>query len=161
VPGAGANVEVKLEAKGCGETFFRLFGLTHTTATGGWRWEPTGPGAVIRTNTQFRARVHESLSSTVLLRRRVYVDLRKTRGRTFHVGVFSEYVNLHGKRARIERFSGGRWLLLRSPKLAKEGYGTYSADLVVRERGLQLRAAVPEALVRACYAAGVSTIIRS
>jgi hypothetical protein len=162
VPGAGAGVEVKIEARGCGETFYRLYGLTHTIAGGGWRWEPTGSGAYIRTNTAFRARANGELSRTVMMRRRVGVGLQRERGRTFRVGIFSEFVNLHGKRVRIERYAGGRWVLMRqSPKLVRESYGTHSAMFVVRRSGLQLRAVVPESLVKRCYAAGVSEILTS
>ena len=162
VPGAGAGTEVKIEAMGCGETFFRLFGLTHTTAGGAWRWEPSGWSAYIRTNTRFRARANNAVSSTVMLRRRVPVDLtRVPASRKFRASVFSEYVNLHGKRIRLERFSGGRWVLVRTAKLNRESYGTHAATFRVTTRGLQLRASIPESLVKACYAAGVSAIIKS
>lgn len=161
VPGAREGTEVEIDARGCGESFFRLFGLTRTAEGGSWRWTPSGPGAFIRTNTRFRARANNAVSATVVLRRRVFVDLRRAAGRTFHAMVLSEFVNLHGKRVRLERFANGRWVLIRTARLNRESYGRHTATFRVRTRGLQLRAAIPESLVRACYAAGVSAIVRS
>jgi hypothetical protein len=52
-------------------------------------------------------------------------------------------------------------VLVRTAKLNRESLGRHTARFRVRTRGLQLRAAVPESLVRACYTAGVSAIVRS
>jgi hypothetical protein len=161
VPGAREGTEVEIEASACRDSFWRTFGLARTDDAGRWRWSPSGPGALIQTNTRIRARANNAVSATVLLRRRVLVDLRRAAGRTFSLMVLSEFVNLHGKRARLERFTGGRWVLVRTVRLNRESYGGHTATVRVRTRGLQLRAAVPESLVRACYAAGVSAIVRS
>lgn len=161
VPRAREGTQVEVEARGCGESFFRLVGLTRTDDSGRWRWTPSGPGIVVRGNTRFRVRANDALSAAVLLRQRVYVDLRRAAGRTFSVMVLSEFVNLRGKSVRLERFAGGRWVLVRTAKLNRESYGRHTARFRVRSRGLQLRAAVPETVVKACYAAGVSAIVRS
>ena len=162
VPGARAGVEVTIEAKGCTDTFYRLFGLTHTTASGSWRWEAAGSGAYLRTNMTFRARANDAASGSVTVRRRVSIALtRVPRTRMFRVGLSSQHINLHGKPIRLERFSGGRWVLVRTARLVRKSYGAHTATFVVRQRGLQLRATIAESLVSRCYAAGVSPIVRS
>jgi hypothetical protein len=157
VPRAREGTQVEIEAMGCRESFFRLVGLARTDDAGRWQWTPE----LLKTNTRFRVRANNAVSDSVLLRYRVYVDLRRAAGRTFSVMVLSEFVNLHGKRVRLERFSGSRWVLVRTAKLNRESLGRHTARFRVRTRGLQLRAAVPETLVRACYTAGVSAIVRS
>ena len=157
VPSRRAGEDVELEFRECHDTFFRSYAMAKTEAGGLFRHEVPG----VEANTYFRARADGATSAPVYVRRRVSVALDvKGRGR-FIARAFSPYVNLHGKRIRLERFRAGGWTLIRTARLTKISARQYEARFLVRTRGLQLRAAVPEALVRPCYVAGVSPIVRS
>ena len=154
-----AGEDVIVEGRECRDTFFRAFGGTQSHAGGSWTYAPNG--GFLRATTTFRARVGDAVSRTIVVRRRLNVSLHlKGRGR-FEAIVVSEYVNLHRKRVRLERFGGGRWTLVRTARLNRLAGPSYRARFTFRQRGVQLRAVVTEALVRPCYSAGVSPIARS
>jgi hypothetical protein len=154
-----AGEDVIVEGRECRDTFFRAFGGTQSQAGGSWTFAPNG--GFLRATTTFRARVGDATSRTIVVRRRLNVSLHvKGRGR-FEAIVVSEYVNLHRKRVRLERFAGGRWTLVRTARLNRLAGPSYRARFTFRPRRVQLRAVVAEALVRPCYSAGVSPIARS
>jgi len=157
VPSARAGEEVVIEARECRATFFRTFAGTKTQGGGAFREEVPG----INSNTYFRARAAGATSAPIFVRRRAFVGLEvKTRGR-FIGRVFSPFLNMHGRRIRLERFTPSGWVLIRTAKLRRIAGPEYQARFLVRTRGLQLRAAVTDAAVRPCYVAGVSPIARS
>ncbi len=157
VPSGRAGDDVVIEAKECRATFYRTFAGTRTQGGGTFREEIPG----INSHTYFRARVGGATSAPVYVRRRAFVGLEvKTRGR-FIGRVFSPYLNLHGRQIRLERFTSGGWVLVRTAKLRRVAGPEYQARFLVRTRGLQLRAAVTDATVRPCYVAGVSPIASS
>jgi hypothetical protein len=157
VPSGRTGEDVVIEARECRETFFRTYAGTKTQGGGTFREELPG----INSNTYFRARANGATSAQIYVRRRAFVSLDvKTRGR-FIGRVFSPFLNVHGRRIRLERFTPSGWKLIRTAKLIRIGGPQYEARFVVRTRGLQLRAAVTDAVVRPCYVAGVSPIARS
>lgn len=157
VPGANAGEGVRIEAKECRETFFRVFAGVTTQSSGAWTYE----GAYLRANTWFRARARGAVSRTVLVRRRANVALHFVGRGRFTAGVQSPYTDLRGKPIRLERHTGSGWMLVRTAKLLRGARGSYFARFRVTTRSLQLRAVVAEKLVSPCFAAGVSPIIRS
>ena len=76
----------------------------------------------IRTKTTLRAEWKEAQSATVVVTPRAYVWLTKERG-GFEVGLFSEAIQVDGKRVRIERLTPAGWKLLQTVVVKSEGYG--------------------------------------
>jgi hypothetical protein len=157
VPSGRAGEDVVIEARECRATFFRTYAGTKTQGGGTFREELPG----INSNTYFRARVNGATSAAIYVRRRAFVGLEVKTGGRFIGRVFSPFLNMHGRRIRLERFSPSGWVLIRTAKLRRIAGPEYQARFVVRTRGLQLRAAVTDAAVRPCYVAGVSPIARS
>ena len=154
-----AGEDVTIEGKECRDSFFRAFGGTQSQGGGSWSYAPAG--GFLRATTTFRARVGDALSRTVVVRRRLNVSLHVKGRSRFDAIVVSEYVNLHRKPVRLERYTGSRWSLVSSARLNRIAGPSYRARFTFRRRGVQLRAVVTEALVRPCYSAGVSPIARS
>jgi hypothetical protein len=148
---------VRIEAKECRDAFFRVWAGVTTHAGGAWTYE----GAYLRASTWFRARARGAVSRTVLVRRRANVALHAMGRGRFAAGVQSPYTDLHGKPIRLERYTNSGWTLVRTARLLRGMRGSYSARFRVTTRDIQLRAVVAETLLRPCFAAGVSPIIRS
>jgi hypothetical protein len=156
VPSGQAGESVQIEAKDCIGTFFRVFGGATTGAGGAW-----SSNAFIRGNTTFRARWRDTVSKEILVQSRVFVTLNRGSRRTFEARVVTPQQRMGGKVVRLERLSPAGWVLVRTAKLRPAPYSSATARFKVVRRGLQLRVSVPQASARPCYAAGVSTIIRS
>lgn len=157
VPSRRAGDDVIIEARECRSTFFRTFAGTTTHGGGAFREELPGIGS----NTYFRARANGETSAPIYVRRRAFVALEVKGGGRFIGRVFSPFLNVHGRPIRLERFTAGGWVLVRTARLRRIAGPEYQARFRVRTRGLQLRAAVTDAVVRPCYVAGVSPIARS
>jgi hypothetical protein len=157
VPSGRAGEDVVIDARECRATFFRT--LAGTTTQGGGAFREELPG--INSNTYFRARANGATSAPIYVRRRAFVGLDVKGGGRFIGRVFSPFLNVHGRLIRLERFTPGGWVLLRTARLRRIAGPEYQARFRVRTRGLQLRAAVTGAVVHPCYVAGVSPIVRS
>lgn len=156
VPSGSAGESVRIEAKECGGTFFRTYAGATTESGGNWHHN-----GFLEVTTEFRARWRDSVSAPIVVRKRMSLSLHKRGKGVFIAGAVARYQRVGGKTIRLERFTQRGWVLVRTAKLRADGPMFGSARFVVRTKGLQLRAAMDERNTGACYAAGVSPIVRS
>lgn len=156
VPSREAGERVEIEAKECRGTFFRLVAATATTAGGAWTVE-----TFVDANTAFRARWKDAASVSVAVKRRAFVGLARRSKTVVVATVVTPYQKMVGRTIRLERHTPEGWVLLGRAKLRNLGGPVAETRFLVRRRGLQLRALLPDAAAKPCYVAGVSTIIRS
>jgi hypothetical protein len=158
VPSGAGDQPVRVEAKECGNTFYRLVGGVRTGRGGAWRYEAT-----VFATTSFRVRSKGAVSRPVLVRRRAGVVLTPVPKRIFVARVpwNMREQPMAGRVVRLERLSAAGWVTLATAKLKRvDSYSTQAHFKVVR-RGLRLRAVIPKESALPCYAPGVSTIIVS
>lgn len=157
---------VQLERRECRQSAFRVdsgpafVGETSTDGTyGGEAW--------FTVNTSVRARWKEKdiVSEVVEVKRRPTVQLRQRFGGRFELVVWAVGY-FEGKRARIDRWNGQRWIVLRRVTLKRGiagiGEGVVGSEAEARMRvgkGTRLRAVLPGDQARPCYIEGVSRII--
>jgi hypothetical protein len=151
---------VVITGKECGipGAFFRALG-GGTTLAGG-HYEVSVP---IRTKTTLRAEWKETKSPTVTVTPRAYVSLTKERG-GFEVGLYSEAIQVDGKRIRIERLTPAGWRLLQTIVVKSEGYGGWAEMDKVRfkvTKGTTIRAVLPRSQAGPCLLAGYSRLVRT
>jgi hypothetical protein len=158
---SGAEGEyVTVTGKECGipGAFFRALG-GGTTLAGG-RYEVSVP---IRTKTTLRAEWKEAKSATVVVTPRAYVALTKRRG-GYEVGLFSEAIQVDGKRVRVERLTPAGWKSLQTVVVKSEGYGGWAEKDGLRfkvPKRTTLRAVLPRSQTGPCLLAGYSQLIRT
>jgi hypothetical protein len=158
VPSGAGDQPVRVEAKECGNTYFRLVGGVRSGPGGGWRYEAT-----VFATTSFRVRSKGAVSRPVLVRRRAGVVLTPVPKRIFVARVpwNMREQPMAGRVVRLERLSERGWVTLATGKLKKvDSYSTQAHFKVVR-RGLKLRAVIPRESALPCYAPGVSTVVVS
>ena len=158
---SGAEGEyVTVTGKECGipGAFFRALG-GGTTLTGGG-YEVSVP---IRTKTTLRAEWKEAKSPTVVVTPRAYVALTKERV-GFEVGLYSEAIQVDGKRIRIERLTPAGWKLLQTVVVKSESYGGWAERNKLRfkvPKGTTIRAVLPRSQTGPCLLAGYSRLVRT
>jgi hypothetical protein len=149
---------VVITGKECGipGAFFRALG-GGTTQAGG-HYEVSVP---VRTKTTLRAEWKEVKSATMTVTPRAYVSLTKEQG-GFEVGLYSEAIQVDGKRLRIERLTPVGWKLLRWVVVNSNGYGWAEKDKLRFKvpKGTTLRAVLPRPQTGPCLLAGYSQLIR-
>jgi hypothetical protein len=156
IPSGAQGESVIVEAKDCGASFYRVFGGATSASGGAWSYR-----GWMRVNTSFRARWRGAVSEPTLVRLRLWPFIERRAGtRIFVASVFSS-TRMDGGIVRLERFTAGGWVLVRTAKLRSERFGIAEARFRIRTRGLQLRVVLPEASAKPCYAAGASEIFRS
>jgi hypothetical protein len=99
----------------------------------------------------------------VVVTPRAYVSLTKERV-GFEVGLYSEAIQVDGKRIRIERLTGAGWKLLQTVIVSSEGYGGWAEKDKLRfkvPKRTTLRAVLPRAQTGPCLLAGYSQLIRT
>lgn len=158
-----ANEKVEIQAKDCGQPFFRLVAATTTTEGGGWSI-PFGPGI----NTAVRAVWKEHASSQVALRQRARLEFRsKPFDRTRFVVSVVAQAQFWRKRVLIQRFDRllGKWQAYRSVVLTdQDGPGLIwtSGEFTARvPKGSLLRAVLPASQAGPCYLSGTSRPLRT
>lgn len=156
--------QVQLEVRECGQSAFRVNSgpaFIGTTAR-----EGTYGGVVyFDINTSVRARWigKDIVSEVIEVRRRPTVQLRQRSGGWFEVVVWAvRYFD--GKRVRIERWSAGRWVVVRRATLRRgiagpDAVGSEARVRVQIGRGAQMRAILPGDQARPCYVESFSRII--
>jgi hypothetical protein len=158
---SGAEGEyVAVTGKECGipGAFFRALG-GGTTQAGG-HYEVSVP---VRTKTTLRAEWKEAKSATVTVTPRAYVSLTKEQG-GFEVGLYSEAIQVDGKRLRIERLTPAGWKLLQTVVVKSDAYGGWAEKNKLRfkvPKGTTLRAVLPRAQTGPCLLAGYSRLVRT
>ena len=157
VPSASAGEAVRIEAKECNSTFFRVFGGANTASGGGWTYTQ----GWLRNNTTFRARWKDAVSAPVVVLQRAPVWLEKKPRGIVEVYVQAPEQTMAGRSVRLERLTPNGWVPLRRATLRKGSAGSAFARFKVETRGLRIRGAISDAAARPCYTAGVSTIGRS
>jgi hypothetical protein len=158
---SGAEGEyVTIAGKECGipGAFFRALGGATTQAGG--HYEASVP---IRTKTTLRADWKQAASATVVVTPRAYVSLTKERG-GFEVGLYSEAIQVDGKRIRIERLTRSGWKLLQTVVVKSEDYGGWAERGKLRfkvPKGTTIRAVLPRSQTGPCLLAGYSRLVRT
>jgi hypothetical protein len=154
---AAAGRTVYVEAKECGNSFFRVVTAARTAPGGSWT-----AAAPVATTTTFRARVGRAYSNGVVVRKRAVVSLAKRQhSRVFVASVHSGWV-FEGKPIRLERYTTSGWKLVGQKKLEQNAvWGETYAMFRITRTGLRLRAVVPPSSARPCFLPAVSSIIRS
>ena len=161
-----ANQKVTVNAQPCGQSTFTAL-TTVTTGTGGaysYLAQPT-------VTTTYQARWKSAASPSLTVKVRPRVRLRKVAPRKFRVAV-SAAQSFAGKTAAFQRYSTlrQRWVVVRRFTLRAAGATTLPINPTTVSRrtfrsrvraGLRVRVLLPKAQVGACYAAGVSNVIRS
>jgi plastocyanin len=161
-----ANQKVTVNAQPCGQSTFTA--LTTVTTGSGGAYSYVAQPAVI---TTYQVRWKSAASSVVTVKVRPRVRLRKVAPRKFRVAV-SARQSFAGKTATFQRYSTlrRRWvavrrLTLRAPSTTTLPINpTAVARRTFRARvraGLKVRVLLPKTQVGACYAAGVSNVVRS
>lgn len=158
------NEEVEIQAKDCGQSFFRVVAGARTREGGGWSTE-FFPGIT----TTLRAVWKGQASPQVTVRQRAmlrFVSLPSNRTR-FRVSVVAR-AQFWRRNVTIQRFDRrlGRWERFRSVVLTEQAApgafvwtsGVFTARL---PRGTQLRAVLPASQAGPCYLSGTSLTVRT
>ena len=154
---------VDLEARDCGESLWRLVAHVETDASGRWSWPYFYPGIT----ASIRARWNGAVSAPVLVRDRVFVELRRLRGSNYAVSVRAKR-SFEGRRVLFQRLDPARsWVTVKTVVLTESGapqgvsYIYSSARFrAVAPSGALVRAHVPLGQARPCYLGGRSNFLR-
>ena len=144
-------------------SLWRLVAHVETDAAGRSSWPYFYPGITV----SIRARWNGAVSSPVLVRDRVFVELRHRGGRDYTVSVRAKR-SFEGRRALFQRLDPARgWVTVKTVVLTESGAppgvsSIYSSARfrAVAPRGALLRAHVPLGEVRPCYLGGRSNFLR-
>jgi hypothetical protein len=154
---------VDLEARDCGASLWRLVARAETDVTGRWSWPYFYPGIT----ASIRARWNGAVSQPVVVRDRVFVELRHRGGRAYTVSVRAKR-SFEGRRVLFQRLDPARgWVTLKTVALTESGAPAGVSYVYTTARftaaappGALVRAHVPFAQVRPCYLAGRSNMLR-
>ena len=165
VDSSRAGESVTIQAKDCGFPSFRVVGGATTVEGGGWS-APFYP----RINTQLRAIWRDATSRAIEVRVPVMLRIYKRTNGRLEVAAWGAK-SFWRKRVRIERLDRvGRWRFARTVTLTQglptggsPGVGTSGSFASFKPslpKGTQVRAVMPLAQARPCYAAGISETVR-
>ena len=154
---------VDLEARDCGQSTWRLVAHVETDVSGRWSWPYFYPGIT----ASIRARWNGTVSTPVLVRDRVFVELRHRGDGDYAVSVRAKR-SFQGRRVLFQRLDPARgWVTVRTVRLTKSGappgvsYVYSSARFrAVAPAGALVRAHVPLGEARPCYLGGRSNFLR-
>lgn len=164
IPSNRLKEVVVLEARDCGQSFYRQVARVETTAGGRWVWPYFTPGI----SASIRASWNGRMSAPVLVRDRAYVELRKAGQRGFSVSVRAK-LPFAGRRVHLQRLDPARgWTSVTSAELTTGGAPPGSTYVFSTARltaslpaGSLVRGLVTAAQARPCYLAGRSNMLRS
>ena len=161
-----ADEEIEIQAKDCGQSFFRVVSGTTTREGGGWSTE-LFPGIT----TTVRAVWRGQASAQVTVRQRALVRFSsKPSNRTRFVVSVVARAQFWRRKMTIQRFDRrlGRWELYRSVVLSEQNQapgstfvwtsGEFTARL---PSGTLLRAVLPTSQAAPCYVSGTSLPVRT
>jgi hypothetical protein len=159
-----ADELVRIQAKDCGQRFFRDVSSATTGDGGAW-------SAVVHLgiSATLRAVWEETASTQVTVQQRPVLVLRREFGRRFQVDV-SGKTSFWRKRVRVERLDRrlGGWATVKSVALGDSGaspgdpYPSSEAEFTASiPKGTLLRAVLPRSQARPCYLAGYSNLLRT
>ena len=154
---------VRLEARDCGQSLWRLVARVETTVGGRWSWPYFTPGIT----ASIRARWNGRTSAPVRVRDRAYVELRRHGPRSFAISVRAK-MSFVGRRTLLQRLDPARgWTTVASAALSESGappgstfvFSSARLSAIVPSRSL-VRALLPLAQARPCYLSGRSNMLR-
>lgn len=157
---------VTVQARDCGQRFFRAVAGATTRSGGGWSTE-----YFAGISTTLRAVWDDASSPQITIQQRPLILLRTRPGGRFEV-VVSAKAQFWRKHVLFERFNRrlGTWTKVRSVVLTKQGTGAPGRSPFVQTsatftasvpKGVLVRAALPLSQARPCYLAGVSKLVRT
>lgn len=159
-----AGEAVAIQARDCGQQFFRVVAGATTVEGGGWS-QPYFAGIT----TTLRALWSGDTSTQITVRQRAYTSLRRERAGTFVAGV-SAKVSFWRKRMEIQRFDRklGTWKTVRTVVLTEQSgragsvlVAFYARFKMSVPKGTMLRAVLPASQARPCYLSGTSLPVRT
>jgi hypothetical protein len=160
-----AGIDIYIDAQSCGDGRWEVISGAHTGPGGGFTAE-FGAGV----NLLVRARAEEATSNVVKIQQRPSVTLQQRPRGTFWVDVNAGR-SFWKKRVVLERYvpSARTWRSVRAAVLAHSGSRPGSAFIwskteKFRQRvakGTLVRATLPLAQAKPCYAAGYSNLLRT
>lgn len=159
-----ANEEVEIQAKDCGQSFFRAVAGTRTEEGGGWSTE-----FFPAITTSVRAVWRGQASTQVTVRQRAILRFSsKPFDRTRFVVSVVAKAQFWKRKVTIQRFDRrlGRWVAFRSVVLTEQdapgAFVWTSAEFTARlPKGTMLRAVFPASQARPCYLSGTSLPVRT
>ena len=154
---------VVLEARDCGQSYYRQVARVETTAGGRWVWPYFYPGISARIRASWDGRT----STPVRVRDRAYVELRQAGPRSFSLSVRAK-VPFAGRGVLLQRLDPARgWTTVRSAELTVGGAPPGSSYVYSTARltaslpaGSLVRGLFTAAQARPCYLAGRSNMLR-
>jgi plastocyanin len=160
------NQKVTVHAQACGQASFSPLATLTTTAGGAYSYAAQ-PSLI----TSYEVRLKNATSSPLTVKVRPRIRLRKLAPRRFRATVTAAQ-SFAGRTASFQRYSAtlGRWVQVRLFALRAAGTTTLPISPTAVSRrtfrarvrsGLRVRVLLPKTQVGACYAAGVSNVIRS
>ncbi|HXG76494.1 MAG TPA: hypothetical protein VNJ53_07990 [Gaiellaceae bacterium] len=162
VRGGQADDVVRIEARECGSRSFRTLVEPHVLPGGGWS-TPVLPGVT----ATFRAVWKRFASAPVTIRQQAWLTLARRRaGGDFLLAAMSKR-SLWRRSVLVQRRQGGAWRTVRTVVLADSVRSTGSVSAsqatfrLAVPRGTQLRALLPAAQARPCYAETASKAVRA
>lgn len=160
VPSAAGDEVVEVLERSCGTKDFRVSKSARTVVAGFWEL----PESVFYGSATYVARWKGRLSDELALRSSLYVlafPMRKPP--RFRIQLFSRHQEMKGRIIYLQRRVGeGRWTTMRRLRLQQgDSFGSYQVNVTIRQRGLTLRAFVPQTSARPCHDAEASRTFRS
>jgi hypothetical protein len=162
IPSERPKQLVRLEARDCGQSFYRQVAVVETVAGGRWSWPYFYPGIT----ASIRARWQDRTSAPVRVRDRAYVELRQAGAASFSASVRAK-MSFEGRRVLLQRLDPARgWTTIRSALLSTGGappgssYVYSSARIAAKPPAGLVRAFFPSAQAKPCYLAGRSNMLR-
>jgi hypothetical protein len=160
-----AGIDIYIDAQSCGDGRWEVISGAHTGPGGGFTAE-FGAGV----NLLVRARAEEATSNVVKIQQRPSVTLQQRPRGTFWVDVNAGR-SFWKKRVVLERYipSARTWRSVRAAALAHSGSRPGSAFIWSKTekfhqrvaKGTLVRATLPLAQAKPCYAAGYSNLLRT
>lgn len=151
-----AGESVTIQAKDCGNTFFRVFAGASTEAGGSWSTLITP-----QIKTVLRAVWNGETSNEATVRVQVFLQLRQLSPTRFRVGPTGYGSRFIGKLVTIQRFDQrlGRWQKVKVVKAGETDFGTKFTLRV--PKGTRIRALFPTSQAGPCYVGGTSPVVRT
>jgi hypothetical protein len=160
VPSAAGDEVVELLERSCGTKDFRIAESTRTVVAGFWEL----PEAPFYGSATYVARWKGRLSDELALRTELYLLVMPFRkAPRYRIQLHTRHQNMKGRLVYLQRRAGeGQWTTIRRLRLRQgDFFGSYVAPFTFRQRGVTLRAFVPETSARPCHNAEASSTFRS
>ena len=159
VPSASGDEPVEILERTCGRKEFRIATSARTTVAGFWEL----PARPFYDSVTFIARWKGRLSDELNLRTGLYVLVFPAGQRRWRIQLATRYQEMRRRVVFLQRRVGdGQWTTIRHLRLQQgSAFGSYQVRFTFQQRGVTLRAFVPQTSARPCHDAEASRSFRS